>query len=123
MHLTDEPGSPAAAQTDFATFREIDIRIGTIIEAAPLDGARKPALRLVIDFGPGVGLKKSSAQVTEHYSPDALIGKQVAAVVNFPPRQIGKFMSEVLTLGFPDTDNSIVLFSPDFPVLNGARLA
>lgn len=123
MHLTDEPGSPAAAQTDFATFREIDIRIGTIIEAAPLDGARKPALRLVVDFGPGVGLKKSSAQVTEHYSPDALIGKQVAAVVNFPPRQIGKFMSEVLTLGFPDTDNSIVLFSPDFPVLNGARLA
>ena len=123
MHLTDEPGSPAAAQTDFATFREIDIRIGTIIEAAPLDGARKPALRLVIDFGPGVGLKKSSAQVTERYSPDALIGKQVAAVVNFPPRQIGKFMSEVLTLGFPDTDNSIVLFSPDFPVLNGARLA
>ena len=123
MHLTDEPGSPAAAQTDFATFREIDIRIGTIIEAAPLDGARKPALRLVVDFGPGVGLKKSSAQVTEHYSPDALIGKQVAAVVNFPPRQIGKFMSEVLTLGFPDADNSIVLFSPDFPVPNGARLA
>ncbi|MEH6411981.1 MAG: tRNA-binding protein [Hyphomonas sp.] len=123
MHLTDEPGSPAAAQTDFATFREIDIRIGTIIEAAPLDGARKPALRLVIDFGPGVGLKKSSAQVTEHYSPDALIGKQAAAVVNFPPRQIGKFMSEVLTLGFPDSDNSIVLFSPDFPVPNGARLA
>jgi len=123
MHLTDEPGSPAAAQTDFATFREIDIRIGTIIEAAPLDGARKPALRLVIDFGPGVGLKKSSAQVTEHYSPDALIGKQAAAVVNFPPRQIGKFMSEVLTLGFPDADNSIVLFSPDFPVPNGARLA
>ncbi|KJS35621.1 MAG: tRNA-binding protein [Hyphomonas sp. BRH_c22] len=123
MHLTDEPGSPAAAQTDFATFREIDIRIGTIIEAAPLDGARKPAWRLVIDFGPGVGLKKSSAQVTEHYSPDALIGKQAAAVVNFPPRQIGKFMSEVLTLGFPDADNSIVLFSPDFPVPNGARLA
>ena len=123
MHLTDEPGSPAAAQTDFATFREIDIRIGTIIEAAPLDGARKPALRLVVDFGPGVGLKKSSAQVTEHYSPDALIGKQAAAVVNFPPRQIGKFMSEVLTLGFPDADNSIVLFSPDFPVPNGARLA
>lgn len=123
MHLTDEPGSPAAAQTDFATFREVDIRIGTIIEAAPLDGARKPAWRLVIDFGPGVGLKKSSAQVTEHYSPDALIGKQAAAVVNFPPRQIGKFMSEVLTLGFPDADNSIVLFSPDFPVPNGARLA
>ena len=123
MHLTDAPDSPAAAEIDFATFREVDIRVGTILEAAPLDGARKPALRLVIDFGPGVGAKKSSAQVTEHYSPDTLIGKQVAAVVNFPPRQIGQFMSDVLTLGFPDAENSIVMFSPDFPVPNGARLA
>jgi tRNA-binding protein len=123
MHLTDEPGSPAAAQTDFATFREIDIRVGTIIEAAPLDGARKPALRLLIDFGTGVGVKKSSAQVTVHYAADALVGKQVAAVVNFPPRQIGKFMSEVLTLGFPDADGAIVMFSPDINVPNGARLA
>ena len=80
-------------------------------------------MRLVIDFGPGVGVKKSSAQVTEHYSPDTLIGKQVAAVVNFPPRQIGQFMSDVLTLGFPDAENSIVMFSPDIPVPNGARLA
>nr|WP_241764761.1 tRNA-binding protein [Hyphomonas johnsonii] len=123
MHLTDEPGSPAAPQTDFATFRDIDIRIGTILEAAPLDGARKPALRLIIDFGAGVGVKKSSAQVTVHYTPETLVGKQVAAVVNFPPRQIGKFMSEVLTLGFPDADDAIVMFSPDFPVPNGARLA
>ena len=120
MHLTDEPDSPAAAQIEFARFRDVDIRIGTIIEAAPLEGARKPALRLVIDFGPGVGAKKSSAQVTAHYAPEAIIGKQVAAVVNFPPRQIGKFMSEVLTLGFPDADNEIVMFSPDFPVPNGA---
>tara|TARA_R110002073_G_scaffold66319_1_gene165576 strand:- start:236 stop:634 length:399 start_codon:yes stop_codon:yes gene_type:complete len=123
MHLTDEPDSPEAAPTDFATFREIDIRIGTILEAAPLDGARKPALRLVIDFGAGVGVKKSSAQVTVHYTPEALVGKQVAAVVNFPPRQIGKFMSEVLTLGFPDADGAIVMFSPDTNVPNGARLA
>jgi len=123
MHLTDEPDSPEAAPTDFTTFREIDIRIGTILEAAPLDGARKPALRLVIDFGAGVGVKKSSAQVTLHYTPETLVGKQVAAVVNFPPRQIGKFMSEVLTLGFPDADGAIVMFSPDLPVPNGARLA
>lgn len=123
MHLTDEPDSPPGADTDFATFREVDIRIGTVLEAAPLEGARKPALRLVIDFGAGVGVKKSSAQVTVHYEPEKLIGKQVAAVVNFPPRQIGKFMSEVLTLGFPDADGAIVMFSPDLPVPNGARLA
>jgi len=123
MHLTDEPDSPPGAETDFATFREVDIRIGTVLEAAPLEGARKPALRLVIDFGAGVGVKKSSAQVTVHYEPEKLIGKQVAAVVNFPPRQIGKFMSEVLTLGFPDADGAIVMFSPDLPVPNGARLA
>lgn len=123
MHLTDEPDSPEAAHTDFATFRAIDIRIGTILDAASLEGARKPALRLVIDFGAGVGVKKSSAQVTAHYQPERLVGKQVAAVVNFPPRQIGKFMSEVLTLGFPDADGAIVMFSPDLPVPNGARLA
>ncbi|KDA03841.1 MAG: tRNA-binding protein [Hyphomonas oceanitis] len=123
MHLTDEPDSPPGAETDFATFREVDIRVGTVLEAAPLEGARKPALRLVIDFGAGVGVKKSSAQVTVHYEPEKLIGKQVAAVVNFPPRQIGKFMSEVLTLGFPDADGAIVMFSPDLPVPNGARLA
>ena len=123
MHLTDEPDSPPGAETDFATFREVDIRVGTVLEAAPLEGARKPALRLLIDFGAGVGVKKSSAQVTVHYDPATLVGKQVAAVVNFPPRQIGKFMSEVLTLGFPDADGAIVMFSPDLPVPNGARLA
>ena len=123
MHLTDSPESGPVDETSFDTFRQIDIRVGTIIEAAPLEGARKPSIRLLIDFGPGVGKKKSSAQITEHYSPEQLVGRQVAAVVNFPPRQIGKFMSEVLTLGFPDTDDRIVLFSPGHPVPNGARLA
>ena len=101
----------------------MDIRIGTIVEAAPLEGARKPSIRLLIDFGPGVGIRKSSAQITDHYVPEDLVGKQVAGVVNFPPRQIGKFMSEVLTLGFPDEKDRIVLFSPDHTVPNGARLA
>ena len=123
MHLTDSPETGPAEETSFETFRQVDIRIGTILEAAPLEGARKPSIRLLIDFGPGVGTKKSSAQITQHYTPEGLIGKQVAAVVNFPPRQIGKFMSEVLTLGFPDADDRIVLFSPDHPVPNGARLA
>jgi tRNA-binding protein len=123
MHLTDPPDSPAAGEIDFADFRKVDIRIGTVLEAAPLEGARKPAIRMVIDFGTGVGVKKSSAQVTVHYVPETLVGKQVAAVVNFPPRQIGKFMSEVLTLGFADEEGAIVMFSPDKPVPNGARLA
>jgi tRNA-binding protein len=123
MHLTASPDASPAPEITFDDFLKVDIRIGTVLEAAPLEGARKPALRLVIDFGPGVGTKKSSAQITAHYTPDGLIGRQVAAVVNFPPRQIGKFMSEVLTLGFADTDGAVVLFSPDQPVPNGARLA
>ena len=123
MHLTDSPDSAPAEETSFDTFRQVDIRIGTIVDAAPLEGARKPSLRLLIDFGPGVGTRKSSAQITDHYVPEDLIGKQVAGVVNFPPRQIGKFMSEVLTLGFPDEKDRIVLFSPDHTVPNGARLA
>ena len=122
MHKVDLPGNPPEAETDFDTFRKIDIRVGTVLEAAPLDGARKPAIRLLIDFGRGVGEKKSSAQITEHYKPDDLVGRQVMAVVNFPPRQIGKFMSEVLTLGFPDDAGAIVLGSTDHPVPNGARL-
>lgn len=123
MHLTDPPEKPVEAAIDFAKFREVDIRVGTVLEAAPLEGARKPAIRMVIDFGPGVGVKKSSAQVTVHYTPETLVGKQVAGVVNFPPRQIGKFMSEVLVLGFADAEGAIVMFSPDTPVPNGARLA
>ena len=123
MHLVDAPENAAADEISFDDFRKVDIRMGTVLEAAPLEGARKPAIRMQIDFGPGVGVKKSSAQVTVHYSPDELVGKQVAAVVNFPPRQIGKFMSEVLTLGFADAEGAIVMFSPDTPVPNGARLA
>ena len=103
-------------------FARVDIRVGTILEAAPLEGARKPAYRLLIDFGPEIGQRKSSVQITVHYQPGELIGRQVAAVVNFPPRQIGKFMSEVLTLGFPDAQGEVVLFSPDQAVPNGARL-
>ena len=123
MHLIDTPENTPADEITFDDFRKVDIRIGTVLEAAPLEGARKPAIRMQIDFGPGVGVKKSSAQVTVHYSPDELVGKQVAAVVNFPPRQIGKFMSEVLTLGFADTEGAIIMFSPDKPVPDGARLA
>ena len=122
MHKVDLPGDPSADPTDFETFRKIDVRIGTVLEAAPLEGARKPAIRLLIDFGPGIGERKSSAQITEHYDPEQLVGRQVMAVVNFPPRQIGKFMSEVLTLGFPDDGGAIVLAAPDNPVPNGARL-
>jgi tRNA-binding protein len=111
-----------AEKIGFDDFLRVDIRVGTILEAAPLEGARKPALRLRIDFGPILGEKKSSAQITRHYKPEELIGKQVAAVVNFPPRQIGKFMSEVLTLGFPDTEGEVVLIQPERKVPNGGRL-
>ena len=97
-------------------------RIGTIIEVEPFPEARKPAYRLTIDFGPVIGRKRSSAQITEHYTLDDLPGRQVAAVVNFPPRQIGKMMSEVLTLGFPDAEGKVVLVSPSAPVPNGGRL-
>jgi tRNA-binding protein len=103
-------------------FARVDIRAGTIIEAAPLEGARKPAYRLLIDFGPEIGQRKCSAQLTVHYQPGDLVGRQVAAVVNFPPRQIGKFMSEVLTLGFPAEDGSVVLIAPDKKIPNGGKL-
>jgi tRNA-binding protein len=103
-------------------FVKVDIRVGTVRAARPLDGARKPAIALEIDFGPEIGVKKSSAQLTMHYAPESLIGRQVAAVVNFPPRQIGKFMSEVLTLGFPDKEGEVVLIVPDKPVPDGGKL-
>jgi len=103
-------------------FARVDIRVGTVRRAEPFPEARKPSLKLWVDFGPGIGEKKSSAQIAKHYRPDALIGRQVAAVVNFPPRQIGKFMSEVLVLGFPDAEGAVVLIGPDRPVPDGGKL-
>ena len=103
-------------------FEQIDIRVGTVREAQPYPEARKPAIKLWIDFGAEIGVKRSSAQLTEHYSPEQLVGRQVCAVVNFAPRQIGKFVSEVLTLGMPDDDGSVVLVKPDFKVPNGGKL-
>jgi tRNA-binding protein len=111
-----------AETISYGDFERVDIRVGTVVDAQPFPEARKPAVKLVIDFGPEIGLKKSSAQLTVHYKPDQLIGRQVCAVVNFPPRQIGPFVSEVLTLGMPDEDGAVVLVRADFKVPNGGKL-
>jgi len=111
-----------ADTVSYSDFEEVDIRVGTVVDAQPFPEAHKPAIKLVIDFGAEIGMKRSSAQLTVHYKPDQLIGRQVCAVVNFPPRQIGPYISEVLTLGMPDDDGAVVLIKPDFKVPNGGKL-
>jgi tRNA-binding protein len=111
-----------AEEITYADFERVDIRVGTIIEASPFPQARKPAIKLLIDFGPEIGVKKSSAQITVHYTIESLVGRQVLGVVNFPPRQIGPFISEVLTLGFEDEAGAIALAATDKPVPNGKKL-
>jgi tRNA-binding protein len=122
MHVHFDPSSPASAPIEFSDFLKVDIRVGTILSAEDFPEARKPAYILKIDFGPAIGIKKSSAQITRHYTKANLAGRKVAAVVNFPPRQIGPMKSEVLTLGFADAEGNVVLFSPDHDVPNGSRL-
>ena len=107
---------------DFDDFQRVDIRVGTIRTAEPYPEARTPAYILTVDFGPEIGLRKTSAQITAHYAPDEIVGRQVAAVVNFPPKQIGRIMSEVLVLGFPDADGEVVMIAVDHPVPDGGKL-
>ena len=122
--MISRPGVIGVIMTEaqFEDFMKLDIRVGTIVAARPFPEARKPAFKLDIDFGRDIGVLKSSAQITVHYDCDSLIGRQVMAVVNFPPRQIGPFMSEVLTLGVPDANGEVVLIEPSFGVPNGGRL-
>ncbi len=122
MHINHDPAAPAADLISFDDFLKVDIRVGRVLSAELFPEARKPAYKLLIDFGPSIGCKRSSAQITERYQPDMLVGRTIAAVVNFPPRQIGKFVSDVLTLGFPDENGCVVLFEPDFQVPIGGRL-
>ena len=111
-----------SAEITYDDFRKVDIRVGTIVAAEPYPEARKPAYKLTVDFGPAIGMRRTSAQITKHYKVDELIGRQVAAVINFPKKQIGKFMSEVLVLGFPDDAGEVVMIQPGLGVPNGGRL-
>ena len=122
MHVDHAPGAPPAPRIEFADFLKVEIRVGTICEARPFPEARKPSIILLIDFGPGIGRKKSAARITANHSCDELVGRQVLAMVNFAPRQIGPVMSEVLTLGLPDAKGQVVLCSPALPVPDGGRL-
>ena len=122
MHLNIDPSMPIASQIEFEDFLKVDIRVGEILNVTDFPEARNPSYKLRIDFGEGVGIKNSSAQITHHYEKNDLLGKRVLAVVNFPKKQIGKFMSEVLVLGLSDSDHKIVLMQPDKDVPNGARL-
>ena len=116
--MADAPMPPIT----YDDFHKVDIRVGEVLRAEPYPEARKPAIKLWIDFGPGIGERKTSAQLTVHYTPETLVGRRVVAVVNFPPRQIGKFMSEVLVLGVPDPDGAVVLLTPDHDVPLGGRM-
>ncbi len=122
MHANHDAAAPAAETISFDDFLKVDIRVGTVVAVEAFPEARKPAYKLTIDFGPVIGRKRSSAQITENHAAEALVGTQVAAVVNFPPRQIGPMMSEVLTLGFPDAEGKVVLMAPVMGVPDGGRL-
>jgi tRNA-binding protein len=113
---------PISPEITYDDFRKVDVRVGTIVAAEPFPEARRPAYKLTVDFGPAIGTRRSSAQITKRYKLEELVGRQVAAVVNFPKKQIGKFMSEVLVLGFPDETGEVVLIQPSLPVPNGGRL-
>src|ERR1700756_3853682 len=119
---TGAGGPQLSPEVTYDEFRKVDIRVGTITAVEPFPEARRPAVKLTIDFGPEIGLRRSSAQIVKHYTLDQLVGRQVAAVVNFPRKQIGRFMSEVLVLGFPDAEGEVVMIAPDKPVPNGGRL-
>ncbi|MEK9707954.1 MAG: tRNA-binding protein [Alphaproteobacteria bacterium] len=110
------------SEISFDDFQRVDVRVGTVVDAQSFPEARRPAIKLWVDFGDAIGVRKTSAQLTVYYTPEQLVGRQVAAVVNFPPKQVGKFMSEILVLGFPDADGAVVLLNIDKPVPNGGRL-